>query len=102
MNGYDRRVDTIDLKKDWIEQLVVWDEPILKPIGGHLGKTTRSSVFVSISYCEASEIGLECRQYVPLNVNITKLFCGLRSMILLLPILEIQWRHKKVVENFVM
>ena len=32
---------------DWIEQLVACDEPILKPIDGHLGKTTRSSVYVS-------------------------------------------------------
>ena len=28
---------------------------------------TRSSVFVSISYCEDSEIGLECSQYVPFD-----------------------------------
>ena len=40
------------------------DEPVLKPIGGHLEKTTQSSVFVSKSYFEASEIGLECSQYV--------------------------------------
>ena len=40
------------------------DEPVLKPIGSHLGKTTQSSVFVSKSYFEASEIGLECSQYV--------------------------------------
>ena len=38
------------------------DEPVLKPIGGHLEKTTQSSVFVSKSYFEASEIGLECSQ----------------------------------------
>ena len=42
----------------------VWDEPVLKPIDGHFGKITRSSVFVSKSYFEASEIGLECSQYV--------------------------------------
>ena len=30
-----------------MQQLIVWDEPILKPIGGHLGKATRSSVFVA-------------------------------------------------------
>ena len=47
------------------------DEPVLKPIEGHLGKTTRSSVFVSKSYCKVSEIGLECSQYLSaLNVNI--------------------------------
>ena len=40
------------------------DEPVLKPIGDHLEKTTQSSVFVSKSYFEASEIGLECSQYV--------------------------------------
>ena len=39
------------ISMDWIEQLVVWDEPVLKPIGGHLGKTSQSSVFVSISHC---------------------------------------------------
>ena len=38
------------------------DEPVLKPIGGHLEKTTQSSVFVSKSYFEASEIDLECSQ----------------------------------------
>ena len=31
------------------------DEPVLKPIGGHLEKTTQSLVFVSKSYFEASE-----------------------------------------------
>ena len=51
-------------KYDWIEQLIVADEPVLKPIGDHLEKTTQSSVFVSKSYFEASEIGLECSQYV--------------------------------------
>ena len=40
------------------------DEPVLKPIGGHLEKTTQSSAFVSKSYFEASEIDLECSQYV--------------------------------------
>ena len=40
------------------------DEPVLKPVAGHLEKTTQSSVFVSKSYFEASEIGLECSQYV--------------------------------------
>ena len=43
------------------------DEPVLKPIGGHLEKTTQSSVFVSKSYFEASEIGLQCSQYVLLD-----------------------------------
>ena len=33
--------------------------PILKPIGGHLGKTTRSSVFVSKSYYKALECSLK-------------------------------------------
>ena len=47
--------------------LGVCDEQVLKPIDGHLGNTTRSSVFVSKSYCEASEIGLECSQYVPFD-----------------------------------
>ena len=37
--------------------------PVLKPFGGHLGKTTRSSVFLSKSYCEAFEIGFECSHY---------------------------------------
>ena len=50
------------------QQLVVWDEPILKPIGGHLGKATQSSVFVSKSYHKASEKGLECSQYVPYDI----------------------------------
>ena len=37
------------------------DEPVLKPIDGHLGKTTQSSVFVSKSYCETSKISFEFR-----------------------------------------
>ena len=40
------------------------DEPVLKPIDGHLETTTQSTVFVSKSYFETSEIGLECSQYV--------------------------------------
>ena len=69
--------------------LLKCDEPVgLKSIDGHLGKTTRSSVFVSKSYSETFEIGLECSQYVlfdTLNLNITKLFLGLCNMLLLLP-----------------
>ena len=55
------------ISKLGLEELIVCDEQVLKPIGGHLGKTTQSSVFVNKSYCEASEIGLECSQYVPLD-----------------------------------
>ena len=76
--------------------LLKCDEPVgLKSIDGHLGKTTRSLVFVRKSYCEIFEIDLECSQYVlfdTLNLNITKLFLGLCNMLLLLPtaaILEI-------------
>ena len=50
------------------------DEPVLKPIDGHLGKTSQSSVFVSISYCEASEIGLECSQWVSFSNFIRKYY----------------------------
>ena len=64
--------------------------PVLKPIDGHLGKSTRSSVFVSKSYFEPGHPKqvLNAAKYVPfdnLNVNITKLFCGLYSILLLLP-----------------
>ena len=59
----------IDLTTDMNNRTgsIVCDEPVLKPIDGHLGKTTRSSVFVSKWYCEFSEIGSECSQYVPLD-----------------------------------
>ena len=50
-----------------MEQLVVCVEPVLKPTGGHHGKTTRNSVFVSKSYCKVSKIGLECSQCVLLD-----------------------------------
>ena len=46
-------------------------------------------MFLSKSYVETSEIGLECSQPMFLsttpNINITKLFCELHSMLLLLP-----------------
>ena len=33
-------ISSTNLKKwDWIEQLVVWDEPVLKQIDVHFGKT---------------------------------------------------------------
>ena len=82
--------DTHPLSTGSVEQLVVCDGPVLKSIGGHLGKITRSSVSVSKSYCEVSKRGL--------NVNITKLFCELHSMLLLLPtaaILEISVASQK-------
>ena len=55
---------TTDLKIGLDRATHCSDEPVLTPIGGHLEKITQSSVFVSKSYFEASEIGLECSQYV--------------------------------------
>ena len=57
--GSRKQVLTADLKnRSGSSNSLVCDESI----GGHLGKITRSSVFVSKSYCKASEISLECRQ----------------------------------------
>ena len=78
---------------------LVFDELVLKPIDGHLGKTIRSLMFVSKSYCKAFEMCLECSQYVPLNANITKLFCRIHSMVLCCQWwpywFDHWWRHKK-------
>ena len=52
------------ISKIGLDRATRCDEPVLKPIGGHLEKTTQSSVFVSKSCFEASEIGLEYSQYV--------------------------------------
>ena len=87
---------------------------VLMPIDGHLGKTTRSSVFVSKSYCEASEIGLECRQYVLFDNFKRKLlnyFVGLTVYFYCCqrrpywsdhwrPYRRFQWCHKKEGETY--
>ena len=59
--------DTHPLRTGSVKQLVLCDEPVLKSIGGHLGKITRSSVSVSKPYCEVSKRGLECSQYCLLD-----------------------------------
>ena len=52
------------ISKIGLDRTMHCDEPVLMPVDDHLETTTQRTVFVSKSYFEASEIGLECSQYV--------------------------------------